>query len=229
MSNPEAARPLFLVAGEVAPSYEREAVARSGVRAAENRTAARHGDIVIPRYSVLPRPREFYADLQALGATPVNTLRQHRFLASLPDWFEVLQELTPRTWTRLEDAPDAPMVVKGGTNSLKWAWNEGMFARSWVEAIDVVTRILSYSYLGDQGLCFRQFVPLRSVQGMVHPNGLPISEEYRFFFVGEQVVASGFYWRDYLDYEGEEFHPREVPSGFLDEVASKRKAPMAQP
>lgn len=54
------------------------------------RTRIQKDDLVIGRYSVLP----FFADLQAdvdyVGATLINNLRQHRYVADMRNWCEDL-------------------------------------------------------------------------------------------------------------------------------------------
>ena len=95
-----------------------------------------------------------------------------------------------------------------------------MFAKTKKEAIEVYMRLSRDSLVGQQDIYVRQYVPLRKLdEGL---NGLPISEEYRFFVVDNQVVSSAFYWSSHFDDLPDDvkssLSPNNVPKEFLDKV-----------
>jgi hypothetical protein len=178
--------------------------------------------LVIGRYSVLPYYRELEEDLQANGSELINSYHEHRWIADLREWYEDLKGLTPRTWFSLESLPEeGPFVLKGSTNSRKFEWNTHMFARNKREAIDVYRRLSQDGLIGEQGIYIREYVPLRHLADGF--NGLPISEEYRFFILDGKVISGAFYWSSHVDDLSETFTPDRVPTAFLKTVTNRIK------
>ena len=162
------------------------------------RTLATQGDLIIPRYCSLPFGRELEDDARQLGAQLINTFREHQYLASIPEWYPDLSDVTPRTWFRLEDLPEkGPFFLKGATNSKKEAWDTHCYAETRAEAVQVGLRIMDDGLLGQQQLCIREFVPLKPLGVGFH--GLPISLEYRFFCYQGETLSYGFYWSSHLE------------------------------
>lgn len=149
--------------------------------------------LVIGRYSVLPFYQELERDLEAQGSTLANTTRQHRFVADF-HWYDVLKDLTPRTWFDLVSLPKdgGPFVVKGLTNSRKFEWKQRMFAPTYADVLRITTELGQDGLIGPQGLVYREFVPLKVLE--VGLNDLPFANEWRFFFWGTDLLAHGFYW-----------------------------------
>lgn len=190
--------PVIYFRGSLAEQAELDA-AREHFRVIEQRTHVKPGELVIPRYSALPWNKELCEDIVELGATPINTFRQHCYVADLRNWYYDLAEFTPRTWFALDQVPKdgGPFVCKGATNSRKHLWSTHMFAEDWYAARDVFLKLAEDTTIGVQPIYIRQYVPLqRLATGM---NDLPVSEEYRFFCLDGQVVASGFYWSSHID------------------------------
>lgn len=182
------------------------------------RTAAAPGDLVVGRYSVLPFYDELEADLTSLGAQLINSSSQHRYVADLSAWYPALRELTPETWFRWDDVPDdvGPLVVKGRTNSRKFSWRTHMFAADKKAASEVAWRLEEDAVVGNQDLCFRRFVPLRTyLEGL---SGLPITEEYRFFVCDGQILCGAYYWSGFEEEVPDAPDAARVPRAFLDEV-----------
>lgn len=173
------------------------------------RTAIPPGSLVIPRYSALPKNRELCEDIDALGSRTINTYEQHCYVADLRNWYYDLGEITPRTWFALDQIPnEGPFVLKGQTNSKKHQWNTHMFANTKREAAEVYYKLAIDGHVGAQQIYIRQYVPLKKLcDGL---NGLPISEEYRFFILDGRVVSAGFYWSSHteeLEEQGIELSP----------------------
>jgi hypothetical protein len=195
-------------------------IAKKYFKVIHQRTEVEPGDTVIGRYSVLPFYKELENDIINKGGTLVNTFRQHQFIADMKEWCEVLGHLTPKLYPRIEDCPETgPFVLKGQTNSKKFLWDTHMFARTRREASIVAGRLQEDSLLADQAIYARDYVPL--VELTKGFNGLPITEEYRFFVYNGHVLSGGFYWASHaLDLET---IPKasNVPENWLRKVIHK--------
>lgn len=168
-------------------------------RCISSRLHVQPGDLVIGRYSVSPFYKFLEPDILELGATLINTFRQHCYIADLWNWVGDLEGLTPRTWNRIEDVPDDayPVVLKGSENSRKFQWDTSMFARDRAAALDVYYRLQEDGLLQHQNIMVRQYVPLRKfMQGF---RGLPIGNEWRVFACDGEILSWGYYWSNYWD------------------------------
>ncbi len=207
---------------------ELEAATRAGFFCTTSRMHIRPGDLVVSRYSALPFYKEQEADITIAGGRIINSIYQHAYVADMRNWVEDLQDLTPKTWFRLEDIPEqGPFVLKGQTNSRKEHWNTHMFAKDRVEAFAVADRLMMDGFIGHGGqdVYVRQYVPLVTYgHGL---NGLPVTEEHRFFVCRGKILSSGYYWASW----GDTIHesdptwappsPSDVPKEFLREVITR--------
>lgn len=163
------------------------------------RTHVEPGSLVIPRYSALPYRNELEEDIHYLGATLANDARGHSWIADF-DWYHDLKLFTPKTWDEREfplcDHP-GPFVVKGRTNSRKNAWSRRMFAKDKAAAISVGNELFQDPEIASQGIVYREFVPL--VRFEFDVNGMPITNEWRFFFWRTRRLAHGYYWSNASD------------------------------
>lgn len=157
------------------------------------RTKAPGDSIIVGRYSVLPFYRELEADLATVNSRLVNSYQQHQWIANF-DWYHDLQEFTPVTWfdDNFHEAPEGAFVVKGRTNSRKYSWNTHMYAADKAAAIEVASRLANDSMIGEQGMVYRRFHCLETLE--VGLNGLPFSNEWRVFCYGNEILDFGFYW-----------------------------------
>ncbi|RLC79110.1 MAG: hypothetical protein DRJ03_24085 [Chloroflexi bacterium] len=151
--------------------------------------------VVIGRYSVLPYYKELVEDCAAVGSTLINSLKQHLWIADF-HWYNSLQEFnwTPKSWTDVDfcDAPEGNFVVKGATNSKKQDWNTKMFAASKRDALDIAGELSNDGLIHGQDIIYREYVPLQTFE--IGINGLPFTNEYRFFYLGNHLVSVGYYW-----------------------------------
>ena len=154
------------------------------------------GSLVVPRYSALPFYNELEADVSILGSKLLNSHIQHKFVANFWPWYEILHDLTPKSWaqgTPYSVLPqDCSFVVKGATNSRKNYWKDRMFAKSAFDLPRVINSLLDEAELLSQGLIIREYVPL--VQYDIGINGLPFTNEWRFFILNGRVIFGGYYW-----------------------------------
>jgi len=141
----------------------------------------------------LPFYKELENDIKSQGSNLINTYRQHNYIANFEYYYDI-ENLTPRTYFRLEDVPDngGPFIVKGATNSRKFLWKELMFAPTKRDAINISIELRKDSMISQQDIIVREFVPLEKIADGFQ--GLPISNEWRFFIYREEILSYGFYW-----------------------------------
>jgi len=149
--------------------------------------------LVISRYSCLPYYEELESDLLNLGSGLINSYEQHRWIANF-EWYWDLKEHTPKTWTDNDfyRAPQGKYIVKGRTNSKKAQWNTHMYASNKKEALCVASMLLQDSFIGPQGVVYREYIPLKTFE--VGINGIPFTNEHRFFFYKTIPLTWGYYW-----------------------------------
>lgn len=172
---------------------DEEEIAARYFKVIRHRTEIQPG-LVIPRYSALPYYDELEWDVRKMGGKLINSLEEHRWVADF-HYYEELRPFTFETWTssNIYKAPEnIRYVVKGCTNSKKYQWNKAMFAKDRKRAIEIGADLYSDSMIGTQSIIYRRYEPLKLVETGI--NGMPMSNEYRFFFYGETLLASSFYW-----------------------------------
>jgi hypothetical protein len=185
----------------------------------EQRSTIPPGNIVIPRYSMLPFAKELEIDIRNMGSKLINSYQQHRYVAELRNWYYDLEGLTPKTWFRLQDIEgEGPFVLKGSTNSKKFSWNTHMYAPDRKAAGDVYMRLLEDGLTGTQDIVVREFVKLRNYGKM--ECGIPISHEFRCFFYKDVLLTKAFYWSNEIDdIEDHQVVYDNIPPDFLKKVA----------
>jgi hypothetical protein len=150
---------------------------------------------VIGRYSVLPYYRELQIDLHSRNAKLINSYEQHSWIADF-EYYHVgaIQAFTFPTFDEyaFPSAPQGAYVVKGRTNSRKHQWNTHMFAASKADAFRISSELMNDPLLGEQGIIYRKYIPLETFE--VGINGLPFTNEWRFFFLGDKLLTCGYYW-----------------------------------
>jgi hypothetical protein len=184
----------------------------------DRRTKIPKGSLVIPRYSALPYNKALCDDIENLGSITINTYMQHCYVADLRNWYYDLGDITPRTWFALDQIPEfGPFVLKGQTNSKKFHWNTHMFANNKREAGEVFCKLSADGHVGYQQIYVRQFEQLHKLdEGL---NGLPISEEYRFFVLDGKIIDAGFYWTSHSEDLEKIYDPFvEVPKDFVEKI-----------
>lgn len=216
--------PVVYFRSSLAEEYEME-ICKTHFSVVTQRSHIGKDKLVIPRYSALPYYKELEVDIEYNGSKLINTYREHCYVADLHNWYWDIEDLTPTTWFRLEDMPNdcGPVVLKGNTNSKKHSWNTHMFAKNREAALEVYSNLINDGLIGDQQIYVREYVPLKTFATGI--NGLPITEEYRFFILDGKVLTGAFYWSEHVDYLKDEFGfvpaPSSVPKDFLQEVISR--------
>lgn len=211
-------KPVILMRACIAEQEEKD-IAEKYFQVCLTRGELPSNSFVIGRYSVLPYYKELEKDLQYKSSSLVNSYRDHAWIADLEAWYYHLKDYTFKTWFDMSQVPkDAgPFVVKGSTNSKKQEWSTHMFAEDWDAANRVHTRLSNDGLIGQQGVVIRKYEKLRSFGTAI--GGMPITEEYRFFYLGTKQLVSGFYWSEHPEVK-EEYNlaPSLVPNEFLEEI-----------
>lgn len=189
-------QPVVLFRKDIVMEEEHE-IAAKHFHVYESRNRVPNDSRVIARYSALPYYMELEADLQVNGAQLLNTYKQHQWVAQM-DWAYdegVLKGLTPKTYfgSNYYKLPEGAYVLKGRTNSRKNKWGTHMFAPTKAQVQVVATRLLDDELIYDQGLVIREYIPLKQLDTAI--NGLPIVNEWRTFWYGTHLLASGYYWQ----------------------------------
>lgn len=183
-------------------------------------TDINEGDFVIYRYSLFPFALDQEREILNIGAKPINTYGQHKYVADLQNYVYDLKELTPKTWDRIQDIPETgPFILKGETNSRKFNWKKDMFAANKQEAITIYGRLCDDSLIGQQNIFIRKYVPLVTyLEGI---GGIPVTEEYRFFAAYGEILCGGYYWQNYVDDLDIQPNANNVPREFLQKVLDR--------
>lgn len=181
--------------------------------------------LVIPRYYVVPHPKELEDDVAYLGSRLINTTAQHRFIASM-DYVHLLGDATPTTWfgSDIATAPEGEFIVKGETNSKKTKWTT-LHANTRVGAILLGMELGQDTGLAGQRIAYRRYVQLKDY-GKDEITGIPISHEFRVFYCDGQRLDYGYYWSnaDPSVFPGGEYPELDADGlAFADEVAVKIK------
>lgn len=168
----------------------------------------------------MPFYKELEEDLEYNGSSLINSYRQHRWIADLKEWYEDFKDITPKTWMKLADIPEnGPFVLKGETNSKKFNWNTHMFAKNKQEAGQVYGRLCQDTLVGQQDIYIREYIPLRKLsEGL---NGLPVSEEYRFFILDGEFISGAFYWSSHIDDLTDVPKASNVPESFKQKILDR--------
>ena len=190
-----------------------------------SRLDLKEGDLVIARYSYLPYAQELEKDILKIGAKPINTYRQHRYIADLKNWYEDLEGQTPKTWFQLSDVPiteTGPFFLKGETNSKKFCWDSHAYAKDREAATNVFLNLLDDGLISEQQIYVRKFEKL--VRYDTAPRGLPITKEFRIFVAYGEILTMGYYWSSHEDeLKEKKLFPdtNEIPFDWLNKCISQ--------
>jgi hypothetical protein len=160
-----------------------------------------------------------HATLEANGLSLINDAAAYRTCHHLPQSYYLLEGHTPRSvWLPtagevemdqimelLQPFGDSAVIVKDYVKSQKHAWEEACFIpcasdRHAVERIVRRFRDLQGPDLVG-GLVFREFVEFAPL-GQHSRSGMPLSLEYRLFFLDGRLILSSEYWEE-GEYRGE--------------------------
>ena len=175
--------------------FEEIAAAKKHFDVVFQRTEVPPNRLVIPRYYLVPHPKELEADINYLGSELINTTAQHRYIAGAY-WTQDISN-TPQTWFDASKLPeDGAFIVKGETNSKKFRWDTLLAPTKW-DAIRLGSELGQDTGLAGQRIMYRRYVPLKDY-GVDPISGVPIAHEFRVFFLivanKPVVLTYGYYW-----------------------------------
>jgi hypothetical protein len=190
---------------------------------------------------------ELYESLHRKNIHLVNDPDAYRHCHYLPESYPVIESHTAKTvWTRpgentsiarimslLSDFGSSPVIVKDYVKSQKHYWNEACFIPAPSDAWLVERIVGEFLRLqGEElniGLVFREFMELESLAAHSISN-MPMSLEFRVFFLDGQPILSGPYWDDeYYNNARPELEPflevaKKIRSRFFTmDIAKTRK------
>jgi len=184
------------------------------------RTEIPQGSLVIPRYSMLPFPRELANDVLVLKGQLINTVEQHEYVADIRQYYPDLEGITPETRTTWANLPQGSYVVKGITNSRKHEWRQRMFAKTREDVPRIANSLLDDDLLKSQGLVVRKYEPLVTYGEGI--NGMPITNEWRFFILDKTILAGGYYWASESEYcPGDPMAPPPGATAMVEEAIKR--------
>ena len=183
----------------------------------QSRMDIKENSLVIGRYSVLPYYKELERDLSRINSRLINNYLEHDYIASMTYVLDI-EEYTPKTYWHPQELPqeDKEYVVKGRTNSRKQQWKEKMFASNKKEAMNIYQELMNDPLIAEQGVVFREYVPLKNYG--ISLNGMPFSDEWRFFYYKENILSYNFYWTSSEYIPKKEDLPKEAVD-FANKVA----------
>jgi hypothetical protein len=154
------------------------------------------GDLVVGRFSLFPFYDWIQSELQSRGAELLVSYEDYQYIADMRNWYDVLSDVTPRTWfggsvAAIPPEYSGPFFVKGVANSRKSTWSNA-YARDRVDLTRVLAELSEDPFISQQVIAIRDWVPLHTLFSKA--NGQPVTEEYRFFILDGEVLSAGYYW-----------------------------------
>ena len=147
-----------------------------------------------------------YEQCSDLGMSLVHSPEEHLRCTSLPEWYPLVGEDTPRSrwyqqppdFSEIESEFNLPVFVKGARQTSKHKAEASMI-RSREDYLKAVEIFRADSILHWQDFVCRDLHSLRSVSGGAEGK-IPASYEFRTFWWKGALVGSGRYWFEADDY-----------------------------
>jgi hypothetical protein len=159
------------------------------------------------QYSIL------YNDLLSKNYKLINTVEEYQNCHYLPDSLRFIENRTPKTVFEKFDSENSidiliekskifgqnPVILKDYVKSEKHDWETACFVS---DASDIdklkksITKLLELrdKYL-NEGIAVREFIELNDLT--IHSkSGMPLTEEYRIFFLNKKFVGIYDYWEE---------------------------------
>src|SRR5579859_730475 len=188
---------------------------QNAARAIRRVEPATHSELAIYRGWML-KPSAYtqlYSALAEKGLHLINTPAAYTHCHYLPESYAMIEGYTPRsTWLQvgatvdmdavmatLHVFGDRPVILKDFVKSRKHEWDEACYipSASDRQAVErVVSRFLQLQGEDlNEGLVFREFIEFAPLT--THSkSGMPLTQEYRLFFLDGQVIFSAQYWEE---------------------------------
>lgn len=181
------------------------------------RSLIEENSLVIGRYSVLPFFKELESEVNIRKSKLIDSYNNFQYIADIENYYKDLENYTPKTYFTWYNLPENKYVLKGKTNSRKFQWKHQMFADSAKDVVKVANRLMDDTFIREQGICVREYVPLKTYDYGI--NDLPITNEWRLFYLGNKLISYGYYWADFEEHKPYEFLP-ESALNFAQKIAN---------
>lgn len=161
--------------------------------------------------------QQLYEGLQTKNIVLINTPEQYQFCHYLPNSYEIIKAVTPKTTFQVLHKPfeykdveaalavfgEQAIIVKDYVKSQKHYWKEACYipnASDQATATRVIKRFIELQGEDfNEGLVFRAFVPLQQLT--THSkSGMPLTKEFRLFVYEGAILSAFEYWEE-GDYE----------------------------
>ena len=161
----------------------------------------------------LPEYLTLYSALLAKNYKLINTPEEYRNCHYLPDSLKYISLHTPMTiFQKLENAQsidslitqsaifgDAPVIIKDYVKSEKHHWETTCFvehASDKDKLKQTISNLISLrgKFL-NEGIVIREFIKLNALT-LHSKSGMPLTEEYRLFFINKQLIGIYDYWEE---------------------------------
>lgn len=155
--------------------------------------------IVIPRYRMLPFGKELEEEIISTGSQLINSYHQHRNIANISTWVNLLEGLTPPIYEQYDIPylPEGEWFVKGETNSIKNRWFECCYAPTTKDLPQIVRANQLDTYVGNQTIYIRPFQHYRQIGTAV--DNRPVFNEKRIFIYKGEPLSAANYWSTHPD------------------------------
>ncbi|GAB4158721.1 MAG: hypothetical protein Tsb009_35950 [Planctomycetaceae bacterium] len=160
----------------------------------------------IGRFGASPDYEDLFARLKKQNIRLANSPEQHFNGSELPQWYPLLEGLTPKSvW--FDEPPSAkvveetvgwPVFVKGARQTSRHELRKCV-AHNPAEYEKLIDEYRQDSILKWQQCVVREFANLRSVNCEATYK-VPPSFEFRTFWYNKKLVGAGPYWSEFADY-----------------------------
>jgi len=142
----------------------------------------------------------FFEECRDIGIDLVHSPKEHVRCSSLPEWYPLIVEQTPRSrWysqipsiSEIEDELELPVFIKGARQTSRHDATASI-VRDRFDYDAAIQIFRSDPILRWQDLVCREFVRLRPVSGGTNGK-IPASFEFRTFWWRGELVGAGRYW-----------------------------------
>lgn len=161
-------------------------------------TDIKENHVVIPRFRAIPFGKELEAEVENMGASLINSYREHRSIADMWNWVNHLAEagLTASAYraseVNINNLPENEWFVKGETNSIKNRWFECCYAPKTSDLPTIINNNRNDTYVGTQEIIIRPFQHYRQIGTAV--DNRPVFNERRCFILDDKLISYADYW-----------------------------------
>jgi hypothetical protein len=173
----------------------------------------RHGRIgveevtAIGRFGAVEDYDKLHAELIDLGVRLVHSPEQHRLCSDLPQWYALLEGMTPESWW-FDKAPDAktagnlagwPLFLKGSRQTSRHKASLSIIHDE-AEYDAAIASFATDHLLHWQQIVIRRFEKLRRVEADMGQK-IPASFEFRSFWWHGELAGAGPYFSEFARYD----------------------------